>query len=482
MWGCARSEPIRSPPVLTPGQTVDRYEVEAPLGAGGMASVWKVRHTLLGSRHALKVLAPELTTSPEVRDRFLAEARILAQLQHPHLARVTDLVVGPGIAGLVQELLEGEDLALLLDREGAQSVSRAATILRPVLQALQYVHEHGVVHRDLKPANVFLHQRPGGGWRPVLLDFGVARLTEAASVDHGRWRRTRTGATVGTPHYMSPEQVREVSTVDRRSDLWAMGCVLYEVLTGRSAFDGASDFAIMERVVAGAWGDEAGRARIPAPLHPVLSKAFAVDRDRRFASAGAFLAALEVATTAMTSPATGRPAAKAERGPVDGWQLVRRIVASYRAPRPPAIDRLAVLHDRKDAAALAKEVGGLWQGLVRHHMDSDGTAAPRRVTNDFLAIQAALGRLPTPARAPSRPDAPRSVSSALDELLRAYDPQVPPSVNAVWRYVAADELRSLAEELEALWTELTRWHVKREVPLTEAHRRAWSSLERALGP
>mgnify|MGYP000627734415 CR=1 FL=1 len=169
--------------MLKPGQTVDRYEVESALGSGGMASVWRVRHTLLGSRHALKVLAPELTTSPEVRDRFLAEARILAQLQHPHLARVTDLVVGPGIAGLVQELLDGEDLRARLEREGAQPIQRITPLMKPVLQALHHVHEHGIVHRDLKPANIFIHQVPGGGLRPVLLDFGSCGITSAVARD-----------------------------------------------------------------------------------------------------------------------------------------------------------------------------------------------------------------------------------------------------------------------------------------------------------
>jgi len=467
--------------VLKPGQTVDRYEVESALGSGGMASVWRVRHTLLGSRHALKVLAPELTTSPEVRDRFLAEARILAQLQHPHLARVTDLVVGPGIAGLVQELLDGEDLRARLEREGAQPIQRITPLMKPVLQALHHVHEHGIVHRDLKPANIFIHQVPGGGLRPVLLDFGVARLTERAAVDHGRWRRTRTGASIGTPHYMSPEQVRDTATVDRRSDLWAMGAMLYELLTGNTAFDGPSDFAIMEQVVAGRWGDDAGRARVPAPLHPVLKKALAVDPARRYPSAAALLAALEVATTALTSPAAGRPAAAPKRDQVDGWALVHRIVRAYPEPRPEPVGRLAELLGRRDAHALAAEIGGLWQALVQHHLHIEGAAAPRQVTNAFLALQAALGRLPTPARAPSRPGSDRPVSQALDGLLRTYDPQVPPPVNAVWRYVAAGELSLLRDELPALWSELTRWHGRREVPLRETHRRAWQRLTESLG-
>ncbi|MEZ4239892.1 MAG: serine/threonine-protein kinase [Myxococcota bacterium] len=173
---------------MEPGEAVGNYIVEATLGEGGMASVYRVRHRALGSAHALKVLRPELARSAHLRARFLHEGQVLAQIHHPGLVRVTDVVDPPGVAGLVMDLLEGRDLERRL-RDGPLPVDEAAGILLQALATVQTAHAAGVIHRDLKPANLFLVESE----HPVgvrVLDFGIAKLRGQD--------QTREGGTMGT--------------------------------------------------------------------------------------------------------------------------------------------------------------------------------------------------------------------------------------------------------------------------------------------
>jgi serine/threonine protein kinase len=286
--------------VLEVGQVIDRYKIEGCIGSGGMATVYRVRHTLLGSLHALKVLHPELLRHDEIRERFLAEGRIQAQLFHPHIAAVTDLVSAEGVAGLVMEYLEGQTLEQWMVERGPATAREALDLLRPVLAAVGHAHRAGVVHRDLKPSNLFLCSRTIGMVRPVVLDFGVAKLKEEAGVTAFRSRPTATGTRIGTVHYMSPEQVRTSAGVDERSDLYALGAVLYEILIGRAPFDGDNEFEVMQRIVAGTYEDPA--QHLPAgagPLVSVLRTALALNPDERFADTEAFRTALEAAVLAL---------------------------------------------------------------------------------------------------------------------------------------------------------------------------------------
>lgn len=307
------------------GDVIDRYEVEAALGEGGMASVYRVRHTLLGSLHAMKVLHPELLRSHDLRERFLAEGRIQAQLHHPHIAAVTDLVSAPGVAGLVMEYLQGESLDARLDR-GPLSPDEALDLFRPVLDAVAHAHRQGVVHRDLKPANLFLCSRTAGLLRPVVLDFGIAKLTDEARVTAFRSQSTVAGTRMGTPHYMSPEQVRNASSVDARSDVYALGVILYEALTGRMAFDGDGDFEVMQAILGGETEDPG--ALLPdaaAPVAAVVRQAMAVDPAERFPGADPFREALQ---EAVWGPRRRLP--RAPRPPPDR----RRPPAAAAAPAP----------------------------------------------------------------------------------------------------------------------------------------------------
>ncbi|MCB9674419.1 MAG: serine/threonine protein kinase [Alphaproteobacteria bacterium] len=213
---------------MRPGDTVDRYTVVETLGEGGMASVYGVRHTTLGTPHALKVLNLE---GADIRDRLVQEGRVQALLEHPHIVAVTDVLDVDGSPGLLMEYVEGATLDLWLANH-RPSVDEALAVFRGVLAAVAHAHEKGVVHRDLKPGNVLLAIGPNGAIAPKVMDFGLAK----SFVRKLRQGRTRDGAVMGTPAYMPPEQIRDASKVDRRADIYALGCILYELLCGEKAF------------------------------------------------------------------------------------------------------------------------------------------------------------------------------------------------------------------------------------------------------
>jgi serine/threonine protein kinase len=242
----ARSHPWRYT-LLKSGQIVGQYEIERHLGDGGFASVYSARHLLLDSRHAVKVLASELVQTPDLRARFLTEGRLLAALRHPGIVRVTDLIAEPGVAALVMDLVEGPTLEKYLKTlPGGHPAPAVMRWFLPLLRAVAVAHEAGVVHRDLKPSNVVLTSRTNGGALPVVLDFGIAKI---ASATPGFPKRTLTGSYLGTPGYMSPEQINRPSEVDHRTDIFSLGVILVEALTGRRPFDRETDFETMRATV-----------------------------------------------------------------------------------------------------------------------------------------------------------------------------------------------------------------------------------------
>lgn len=267
--------------MLSEGSRVGNYIVGAFIGSGGMSSVYRARHRTLNSEHAIKVLERGFSGSASLRDRFLQEGRVLAQVRHPALVRVTDIVDEAGTAALVMDLLDGEDLAHRLHR-GPLSVADAAGIALQVLAAMDHAHRNGVIHRDLKPANVFLVARGGGrAPRVKVLDFGIAKLAGS--------ERTHNSATMGTVSYMSPEQVESPASVDERSDVYSLGVVLYEMITGEAAFAGDTDYAIMKRIVA---GDPPVLPAAAGDLAPIIRRAMMPAPADRFPTAAAFASAL----------------------------------------------------------------------------------------------------------------------------------------------------------------------------------------------
>jgi serine/threonine-protein kinase len=257
---------------LSPGTRLGVYEIVAPLGAGGMGEVYRARDTKLGRDVAIKSLPESVAADPERVTRFEREAQLLAALNHPHIATIHGTVEANGSTYIVLELVEGESLAQMLER-GPVPVAQALAIAREIASALQAAHLKGIVHRDLKPANVML--TPEG--RVKVLDFGLAKALDPAfeAVGAGRIENsptitspaTRAGVILGTAAYMAPEQAKG-KAVDKRADIWAFGCVCYEMLTGRRPFGGEDATDVVTAIMR----DEPDWTRLPSSLSPVLER------------------------------------------------------------------------------------------------------------------------------------------------------------------------------------------------------------------
>jgi eukaryotic-like serine/threonine-protein kinase len=271
---------------LAPGSRVGVYEVVGKLGAGGMGEVYRARDTTLDRDVALKILPDSFATDPDRLMRFEREAKALASLNHPHIAQIHGFEQSAGASALVMELVEGEDLAERLAR-GAMPLDEAVPIARQIAEALEAAHEVGIIHRDLKPANVKL--RPDGAVK--VLDFGLAKPMPASAASdpaavHGPTITTPAmtlhGVILGTAAYMSPEQAKG-RAVDRRADIWAFGCVLYEMLAGQRAFEGEDVSDTMAAILRGE-PDWKALPALPPALDHLLRRCLERDLRRRVPS------------------------------------------------------------------------------------------------------------------------------------------------------------------------------------------------------
>ena len=248
----------------------ERYRIVRLLGEGGMGAVYLAEHVGLGKQVAVKVLHAEFTNRDDAIARFRREAQVAAALRHKNIIEVFDVGVSArGEPYLVMEYLEGESLRGLMARSKRIDLGAACAIIEPVLLALQAAHRKGIVHRDLKPDNVFLAYEPGEPMLVKLIDFGISKF---ASADPDRWR-TQTGMVLGTPNYMSPEQARGAANVDQRTDLYAVGTILYELLTGDLPYTGQSFTEFFARLLTEEpRSPRALYADLPAEVEPLLHK------------------------------------------------------------------------------------------------------------------------------------------------------------------------------------------------------------------
>ena len=282
---------------VEPQTIIGPFTVLDRLGAGGMATVYRVQHRD-GSSHALKVLHPtdDERLRAEMLRRFLAEGKIQARLRHPHILPVNDIIEVPTGTGLLMDLLIGEDLGARLRREGAQSPLQAARWTQEILSALSLVHHHGIIHRDLKPGNIFLEATESGAARVRVMDFGLARVIGMT--------QTKTGVIIGSLCYLSPEQIQDNKTIDGRSDLFSVGALLFEMLTGVRAFIAESEFAVMNMIRSGTNPPiQSINPDIPDPLAAIVARALHPDPSERFPDAAAFSAALTHAISTGDVPA-----------------------------------------------------------------------------------------------------------------------------------------------------------------------------------
>ena len=261
-----------------------RYRIERELGEGGMATVYLAEDLRHERKVALKVLKPELAAVVGA-ERFLAEIKTTANLQHPHILPLFDSGEADGFLYFVMPHVEGDTLRDKIDREKQPSIEEALKITEKVASALEHAHKHGVVHRDIKPGNILLN--PEG--EPTVADFGIALAVAHA----GGGRVTETGLSVGTPHYMSPEQATGDRDVDPRTDIYALGCVLYEMLTGEPPYQGATAQAVLAKILTDpAPAPTRVRVSIPPNVDAAIRRALEKLPADRFASAQEFAGAL----------------------------------------------------------------------------------------------------------------------------------------------------------------------------------------------
>jgi serine/threonine-protein kinase len=258
-----------------------RYRLEALIGKGGMGVVWAAEHVVTRERVALKLLRAVHAERPDLRRRMIREARAMAAVRHPNVVHVNDLFEAEdGTPVLVMELLRGITLRERLKRSGRMELSEAARLLVPALSAIHVAHTAKVVHRDLKPDNLFLIALPDGRTEVRVLDFGLARFVAPEVPDSGVL--THTGDMLGTPAYMSLEQLYGEDDVDARSDVWAVGVILYECLTGFRPYEGEGHGQVLKRITT-AERTPLGEVRpdLPGAVVALLDKLLTVERERR---------------------------------------------------------------------------------------------------------------------------------------------------------------------------------------------------------
>ena len=272
------------------GTQLGQYVILGKLGAGGMANVYIARHQRLGHVVALKILHTQYQQKEEIRVRFLDEARIQANLRHPNILTVQDIIELPDFSGMVMDFLVGGTLDALYRNVPDKRLNSGQflTLFMPILDALHYAHDAGIVHRDLKPSNIFL-QKMQHGVIPKLMDFGIAKLRTSALQS----QVTVAGSMLGTPQYMAPEQFTDSSTVDARADIYALGASMFEALAGRYPYDAVQITEIMRAVLSGDVRKPSEFADIDPEIESVVMRCLALKREDRYASAAAVLQSLQ---------------------------------------------------------------------------------------------------------------------------------------------------------------------------------------------
>jgi tRNA A-37 threonylcarbamoyl transferase component Bud32 len=396
-------------PVSEGDVVLDKYRVERVLGQGGMGVVVAATHVDLDQRVALKFLLPEALAHPELVERFAREAKAAARIQSQHVVRVLDTGKMPtGAPFMVMEYLEGDDLSDVLEREGRIPVARVVDYLLEACEAVGEAHAAGIVHRDLKPANLFLAKQRDRRSMVKVLDFGISKLDDPTSAPI-----TRTQTMMGSPHYMSPEQLVSSKHVDARSDIWALGVIFYELASGRRPFDGES----MPEVVGQILKNEPARlgtlvGDVSLDLELVVARCLASSPSDRFASVAELACALEpfagdASAAALSVARIGRVLGGASIPPAAG--------DAPRESRQPV-----VLVPPTNAAAAAGTVaspraGGAVPSGMAHdatvHAAAGGTrrgddvASSRvaRATSGTSSLDGALAITPSPSAPARRP-------------------------------------------------------------------------------
>jgi len=391
-------------------EVIGNYRIVAKIGEGGMGAVYLAEHALIGRQAAIKVLLPEMSHRQELVTRFFNEARAATAVKHPGIVEIYDFGYhGDGSAYIVMEYLEGESLSARLRRVRLYSEARAAALGRQVASALGAAHAKGIVHRDLKPDNIFIVRDPeiADGERTKILDFGIAKLATSETPGSAV---TRTGMVMGTPSYMSPEQCKGSGQVDRRADLYALGCILYEMVCGHPPFVAEGAGEVMAHHIFSAVVPPSRIRPVTPTLEAILLRALAKDPSQRFASAEEMSAALR-----QVAPSGAFPQAAAfelplgpAQAPEPGAKQVTTLQSAAGSTMPVAmrVRRKGRAWTLAAAAAVALAAGG---GAIALY-GGDGGHAPRPVDQPVARAEppppappAAPIPVPTPVPTPVPP-------------------------------------------------------------------------------
>ncbi|HEY3443026.1 MAG TPA: protein kinase [Paludibaculum sp.] len=286
------------------GSRIGDYEILQILGAGGMGKVFKVRNVISDRVEAMKVLLPNLDGNTELADRFIREIKVQASLNHPNIANLHTALSIDNQLIMLMEYVEGQTLDIVV-KDGPLPLAQMTGYAMQALEALAYAHGKGIVHRDLKPSNMMVSAQG----QLKLLDFGIAKLTTETAL-------TKTGLTVGSIYYMSPEQIQGAATLDARADLYSFGICLYELFTARRPFEGDSEYSIMAAHLQQVPVPPIERdPRLPSALNDVILMAIEKDPAKRFQSAGAMLGALRAISGGMPAPVAAPQPVRAPSAP-----------------------------------------------------------------------------------------------------------------------------------------------------------------------
>ena len=342
-----------------------KYRVEGILGVGGMGVVLAAHHLHLDTKVAIKFLLPEMLTHPESAVRFAREARNAVRITNEHVARVWDVgVLDNGAPYMVMEYLQGADLSALLRQHGPLPIEDAVDFVLQAMEAIAEAHALGIVHRDLKPANLFCIRRPDGRPSIKVLDFGVSKATLPGAVS-ANLAMTSATSLLGSPFYMSPEQIESGNTVDARTDVWALGVILFEILTGAVPFYGATISEVSFKIAARPPPSiRAYRPTVPERLEQAVFACLEKDRERRLRTVadvalalhpfGSRRARVSVERIADTIQAAGQsaPALSAAATALSGWPSSPPSAQPSRVETLPALGRTA--SDRSGGRAMTR--------------------------------------------------------------------------------------------------------------------------------
>jgi serine/threonine protein kinase len=346
---------------LTAGSQLGSYQTLTLIGVGGMGEVYHARDLKLGREVALKILRGELAQDAERLSRFDREARLLASLNHPHIATLYGMEEAEGVRFLVMEFVPGPTVADRL-AGGPLTLAESLSLGRQVAEALEAAHEKGVVHRDLKPGNVKI--TPAG--KVKLLDFGLAKTIagdSSPSAETASHDATREGVILGTPYYMSPEQVRG-QPLDRRTDIWSFGCVLFEALSGQRPFTGNTGADIFAAILEREPNWTLLPPAVPPSIHNLLQRCFRKDPAARLPYIGdariELFEATDYAQTPVETPSTGGPSPATPRRPPPPWMALA--ATANRTPQLGVehVQKSIFLTRLKDLRALYRRTGQVW--------------------------------------------------------------------------------------------------------------------------